>query len=145
VTPPIVADTGGLLRALAATDRGTPTFPAYEKALLSARAVIVPGLVLAEVEYFLRGNRPAMRKLVAEIFDPSTRYDYEPPIPVDIARAMELDAKFKGLDLGLVDGTVAAVAERRKVYRVLTTDRRDFAALRVGRSFNRPLEIVPRG
>jgi len=145
VTPPIVADTGGLLRALAATERGTPTFPEYEKALLSARAVIVPGLVLAEVDYFLRGNRAAMRKLVAEIFDPSTRYDYEPPIPVDIARAMELDAKFKGLDLGLVDGTVAAVAERRNVYRVLTTDRRDFAALRVGRSFSRPLEIVPRG
>jgi predicted nucleic acid-binding protein len=145
VTPPIVADTGGLLRALAATERGAPSFPDYEKALLSARAVIVPGLVLAEVDYFLRRDRPAMRKLVAEIFDPGTRYEYEAPIPVDIARAMELDAKFKNLDLGLVDGTVAAVAERRNVYRVLTTDRRDFTALRVGRSFNRPLELVPRG
>lgn len=145
MTPPIVADTGGLLRALAAAEDGGPSFPDYEDALASARAVIVPGLVLAEVDYFLRGNRPAMRKLVAEVFDPGTRYEYEPPIPVDIARAMELDAKFKNLDLGLVDGTVAAVAERRNVYRILTTDRRDFGALRVGRSFNRPLEIVPRG
>ena len=144
MTPPIVADTGGLLRALASTARGVPSFPDYERALVSARAVIVPGLVLAEVDYFLRDNRRAMRKLVAEIFDPGTRYEYEPPMPVDLARAMELDAKFKGLDLGLVDGTVAAVAERRNVFRVLTTDRRDFAALRVGRSFNRPFELVPR-
>jgi predicted nucleic acid-binding protein len=58
---------------------------------------------------------------------------------------MALDAKFKSLDLGLVDGTVAAVAERRNVYRVLTTDRRDFAALRAGRSFNRPFERLPGG
>lgn len=144
MTPPIVADTGGLLRALAA-ERGAPSFPDYEKALVSARAVIVPGLVLAEVDYFLRGNRSAMRKLVAEIFDPATRYEYEAPLPVDIARAMELDAKFRSLELGLVDGTVAAVAERRSVYRVLTTDRRDFASLRVGRAFNRALELVPGG
>ncbi|HEY4392567.1 MAG TPA: PIN domain-containing protein [Polyangia bacterium] len=144
MTPPIVADTGGLLRALASTSGGAPSFPDYESALVSARAVIVPGLVLAEVDYFLRDNRRAMRKLLAEIFDPDTRYEYEPPMPADLARAMELDAKFKALDLGLVDGTVAAVAERRNVFRLLTTDRRDFAALRVGRSFNRPLELLPR-
>lgn len=66
-----------------------------------------------------------MRKLVAEVFDPATRYEYELPLPSDIARALELDARFEGLALGLIDGTVAAVAKRRQVYRVLTTDRRD--------------------
>jgi len=45
--------------------------------------------------------------------------------------------------LGLVDGTVAAVAERRKVYRVLTSDRRDFSAIRVGPRFTQPLELLP--
>lgn len=84
-----------------------------------------------------------MRKLVAEIFDPATRYEYEAPLPTDIARALELDAKFEGLGLGLVDGTVAAVAERRRVYRVLTSDRRDFGALRVGPRLARPLELLP--
>lgn len=143
MTPAIVADTGGLLRALAATSQGTPTFPDYEKALVSARAVIVPGLVLAEVDYFLRDNRVAMRKLVADIFDPGTRYEFEPPLPTDIARALELDSRFEQLDLGLVDGTVAAVAERRNVYRLLTTDRRDFAALRGGRHLNRRFVLVP--
>ena len=105
--------------------------------------MIVPGLVLAEVDYFLRDERKAMRKLVAEIFDPATRYEYEAPLPTDIARALELDAKFEGLSLGLVDGTVAAVAERRRVYRVLTTDRRDFGALRVGQRLARAPELLP--
>lgn len=143
MSPPIVADTGGLLRALARTAAGEPSFPEYEAALTSARLVIVPGLVLAEVDYFLRENRAAMRKLAAEIFDPGTRYEYELPVPSDIARALELDARFKNLRLGLVDGMVAAIAERRQVYRVLTTDRRDFSVIRVGPRLTRALELVP--
>ncbi len=106
--PPIVADTGGLLRGLASTKDGA-----------------------------------AMRKLVAEIFDPATRYEYELPLPSDIVRALELDARFGKLNLGLVDGTVVAVAERRHVYRVLTTDHRDFAAIRVGPRLTRALELLP--
>ena len=140
---PIIADTGGLLRALARTPTGQPSFPEYEQILLSAAAVIVPGLVLAEVDYFLRAERKAMRRLIAEIFDPATRYEYELPLPADIARALELDAKFEALGLGLVDGVVAAIAERRRVYRVLTSDRRDFAAIRVGPRLSRALELLP--
>ena len=143
MSPPIVADTGGLLRGLASTRDGRPTFPEYERILTSASLVIVPGLVLAEVDYFLRGNRVAMRKLVGEIFDPATRYEYELPLPSDMVRALELDARFAKLNLGLVDGTVAAVAERRHIYRVLTTDRRDFAAIRIGPRLTRALELLP--
>ena len=106
-------------------------------------AVIVPGLVLAEVDYFLRDERRAMRKLMAEIFDPATRYEYELPLPSDIARALQLDAQFESLNLGLVDGTVAAVAERRQIYRILTTDRRDFGALRIGLRQSRHLDLLP--
>jgi len=84
-----------------------------------------------------------MRKLIAEIFDPATRYEYELPGPNDIARALELDAKFEGLGIGLVDGMVAAVAERRRIYRVLTSDRRDFGAIRVGPRLTRALELLP--
>jgi predicted nucleic acid-binding protein len=141
--PPIIADTSDLLRALARTPGGQPSFSEYEKILTSAAAVIVPGLVLAEVDYFLRADRKAMRKLIAEVFDPATRYEYELPLPSDIARALELDAKFEALSLGLVDGIVAAVAERRNVYRVLTTDRRDFGAIRVGPRLARALELLP--
>jgi predicted nucleic acid-binding protein len=143
LNPPIVADTGGLLRALARTKDGRPSFPEYERVLTSASVIIVPGLVLAEVDSFLRENRAAMRKLVAEIFDPRTRYEYELPLPSDIVRALELDVRFKTLNLGLVDGTVVALAERRQVYRVLTTDRRDFGAVRLGPRLTRALELLP--
>ncbi|MBN1607291.1 MAG: type II toxin-antitoxin system VapC family toxin [Polyangiaceae bacterium] len=139
----LVADTGGLLRALARTSEGAPSFPEYEQALTAASTVIVPGLVLAEVDYFLRDHRAAMRQLVADIFDPRTRYEYELPLPSDMARSLELDARFAGLHLGLVDGTVAAVAERRRVYRILTTDRRDFGAIRIGPRLTQALELVP--
>lgn len=138
-----MVDTGGLLRALARTPDGGASFPKYEAALTSASRVLLPGLVLAEVDYFLRDNRPAMRKLVAEVFDARTRYEYELPLPSDLVRALEFDAKFKGLQIGLVDGTVAATAERRQVYRVLTTDRRHFTAIRVGPRFARALDLVP--
>lgn len=141
--PPVIADTGGLLRGLARTPDGKASFPEYQKVLTSASAVIVPGLVLAEVDYFLRGDRRVMRKLIAEIFDPATRYEYELPLPSDIARALELDARFGELGPGLVDGMVAAIAERRRVYRVLTTDRRDFNAICVGPRLTRALELLP--
>ena len=141
--PPVVADTGGLLRALARTPEGNASFPEFQKVLVSASAVLVPSLVLAEVDYFLRGDRRAMRKLIAEIFDPATRYEFVPPLPSDIARALVFDAKFGELDLGLVDGTVAAIAERRRVYRILTTDRRDFSAIRVGPRLTQALELLP--
>lgn len=140
---PLVADTGGLLRALAQTPDGRPSWPDYQRALVQASAVIVPALILAEVDYFLRDHRTAMKRLVADVLDPRSRYELELPTPADLARAIELDARFEGLRLGLVDGTVAAVAERRRVSRILTTDRRDFSAIRVGRRLDRPLELVP--
>ena len=139
----ILADTGGLLRALAARPDGRPSWPDCARELRAASTVVVPALVLAEVDYFLRSERLAMRRLVAEILDPRSRYELEPVEPVDLVRALEIDARFASLRLGLVDGMVAAIAERRGVYRILTTDRRDFGAISVGARFDRTFEIVP--
>jgi predicted nucleic acid-binding protein len=140
---PLVADTGGLLRALAQAADGSPSWPEFEEALRTASRVIVPALILAEVDYFLRRHRPAMRRFVSELFDPETTYEYEPTEPTDVARAMELDRKFASLSVGLVDGVVAAVAERRRVHRILTIDREDFGPLRVGDRFHLRLELIP--
>src|SRR4051812_49616642 len=87
-----------------------------------------------------------MRKLIREIVDPTTTYELEPVSASDLARALQLDAKFHQLEIGLVDGVVAAVAERRRVLRVLTRDRRDFRALRGGARYSpafMPLPLVP--
>ena len=140
---PLVADTGGLLRALARRPDGRAAWPQYENALRDASAVIVPALILAEVDYFLRAERTAMRTLIREIVDPATTYELEPVSASDLARALQLDAKFHQLQIGLVDGIVAAIAERRRVLRVLTVDRRDFGALRVGARYSQALRLVP--
>lgn len=140
---PLVADTGGLLRALERRPDGRLTWPDYAQALQEASAVLVPALVLAEVDYFLARNRAAMRRLVAEIFDPTRTYEFVPLTPADLVRGLAIDARFPELALGLVDGTVAAVAERRRTWRVLTSDRRDFSALRVGERWRRALVLVP--
>jgi predicted nucleic acid-binding protein len=139
----LVVDTGGLLRALARKDNGAPTWPDFEQCLRDARRLVVPAPVLVETDYFLRQQRAAMRKLVAEVFDPATTYEYEIALPADIVRAMQFDTKFAELGLGLTDGVVAAVAERRKIYRVLTTDRGHFSAVRVGPRFQKAFTLVP--
>jgi hypothetical protein len=64
LNPPFIADTGGFLRALARNAEGQASFPEYESVLRSASLVIVPALVLAEIDDFLRNERRAMRKLV---------------------------------------------------------------------------------
>jgi predicted nucleic acid-binding protein len=132
-----------LLRALAHDEKGAATWSDHADALKKAARVVVPALVLAEVDWFLRKQRPAMRKLVGEILDPATTYELEPVLPGDVVRALELDAAFPELEIGLVDGMVAAVAERRAIHSVLTTDRRDFTALRIGPRLERALKLVP--
>jgi predicted nucleic acid-binding protein len=84
-----------------------------------------------------------MRQLVEEIFDPATTLEYQPTTADDIARAMVLDQKFHELEIGLVDGVVAALAERLRIYRILTIDHEDFGPLRIGERFSQKLVIVP--
>jgi hypothetical protein len=69
-------------------------WPDYEAVIRRATAVVVPALVLAEIDYVLRADRVAMRKLVAERFDPATTCEFEPVLPEDIVRALHLDGKF---------------------------------------------------
>lgn len=140
---PLIADTGGLLRAIAKRPDGRPSWPACSRSLATASRVVVPAAVLVEVDYFLRANRPAMRQLIDELFDPTTTLDFQPTTEGDVVRAIEIDQKFQGLEIGIVDGVVAAVAERLRIYRILTIDHEDFGPLRVGQRYAQRLEVVP--
>jgi predicted nucleic acid-binding protein len=84
-----------------------------------------------------------MRQLVEELFDPTTTLDFQPTTGGDVVRAVELDQKFHGLEIGIVDGVVAALAERLRIYRILTIDREDSGPLRVGDRYTQRFEIVP--
>jgi predicted nucleic acid-binding protein len=98
----------------------------------------VPGLVLAELDYFLRDERDAMRSFVSDLRRGA--FTHAPPDISQLSRAMEIDRQYADLRLGLVDASLTALAEQLGVRRVATRDVRHFASsrfpmghLRVGR------------
>ena len=119
---PLLLDTGGWLQALSGAEP-------WASAVDEASDLVVPGLVLAEVDYHLRKQRRAMHRLLQDL--EAGAYRYEPPTVADLKRAREIDLKFKDVNLGLVDASIAALAERIGVVRVLTIDS-DLVAVRFG-------------
>lgn len=132
MTAPLIVDTGAWLESLEGHEP-------WSEAVEDATDVIVPSLVLAEVDYFLGRRRAAMHRLLRDIRDGLFRY--EACTAEDLTRAHELDVRFKSVRLGLVDASVAALAERLGIYRVLTIDS-DLAAVRVGPRYDRALELA---
>jgi predicted nucleic acid-binding protein len=128
----LICDTGALIDYLV---EGAPDHQRFRRAIDQARTRYVPGLVLAEVDYFLRDEREAMQAFMQDL----TRgaFTYAPPTLGQLARAMEVDRRFADLRLGLVDSSVVALAESLGVHRIATRDVRHFAAVRLvdGRGF----------
>ena len=85
----IICDTGALLDYLVATASDHRSF---REAIDSARARYVPGLVLAEVDYFLRAEREAMRALISDLRRGA--FLYAAPTEGQLARAMDIDAAY---------------------------------------------------
>jgi len=135
----ILCDTGALLSYL---DAKSPDHASYRLAIDSSRARFVPGLVLAELDYFLRNDRRAMRAFIDDV--ERRAFIYAPPTDGQLARAMEIDARYAELALGLVDATVVALAEELDVLRVATRDVRDFSVVRLADGRALDLVVVPR-
>jgi predicted nucleic acid-binding protein len=128
----ILLDTGAWLLGLAGDEP-------YAEVMESAGELIVPGLTLAEVDYHLRRRRREMQRVLAALDD--GKYVYEPPTPEDLQRAAEIDQKFASIGLGLVDASVAALAERLGIHSILTIDS-DFISVRVGPRWQTALELI---
>jgi predicted nucleic acid-binding protein len=129
---PLILDTGGWLYALAGDEP-------YARALKDARPAIVPGLVLAEVDWHLRKRRADMARLLREVTEGA--YAYETVTLDDVARAAQVAKKFADLEVGIVDASIVALAERLGVARILTIDG-DFSALRMGRRWSKGFELA---
>ncbi|MBI4419985.1 MAG: PIN domain-containing protein [Gemmatimonadetes bacterium] len=107
-----------------------PDHRSFRDAIERARARYVPDLVLSELDYFLRDERPAMAAFMEDLA--SGAFTYAPPMLHHLARAMEIDRQYADLRLGLVDASIVALAEQTGIRRLATRDLRDFAALRLG-------------
>jgi predicted nucleic acid-binding protein len=135
----LLCDTGALLDYLVAT---APDHRAFRDAIDGARTRYIPGLVLAEVDYFLRKDRRAMGALIRDLSRGA--FTYAPPSSSTLDRAMGIDRQYGDLRLGLVDASIVALAEEVFVHRLVTRDVRHFSSVRLrgGRRFD--LVVQPR-
>ena len=124
----IVADTGPLYALVDASD-------AWHKRVVewwrkNREPVVVPVCVLPEVCYLLhtRISQRAESAFVRAVAD--GEFVIESLEAEDVARAETLIRKYADLELGFVDATVIATAERLDAIEVVTTDRRHFSAVR---------------
>ena len=123
----IVADTSAVVALL---DRGArdhaPIREAYEK---RPGEWILPWAILPELDYIVAARlgtavAAALRRDLA-----GGRFMIEWGSLADLRRAEELNAAYRSLQLGLVDGVVMAVAERLHARAIATVDLRDFGAV----------------
>jgi predicted nucleic acid-binding protein len=133
----LICDTGALIDYLV---ESAPDHRLFRDAIDQARTRYVPGLVLAEVDYFLRDERGAMQVFMQDLARGA--FTYAPPTIGQLSRAMDVDRRFGDLGLGLVDSSVVALAESLDVRRLATRDVRHFAAVRL--RDGRPFELVVR-
>lgn len=88
--------------------------------------VIVPIPVITETAYLVQKNR-GVSGLVA--FSDSlavTKFILEPPIDIDYVRTAAILRKYNDANIDFVDACIVAMAERLKITKILTVDRRHF-------------------
>lgn len=124
----VIADTGPLYALVDADDAWHGRVVEWWRA--NREPVVVPVCVLPEVCYLLhtRISQQAEAAFVRAVA--KGEFVVEPLEPADITRAAMLVGKYADLELGFVDSTVIATAERLDATEVLTTDRRHFSAVR---------------
>ncbi|MEO5966184.1 MAG: PIN domain-containing protein [Candidatus Limnocylindrales bacterium] len=126
----LICDTGPLLAALDAAD---PDHNRCARLLLeSDEDLIVPALVLAELDYWCSRRLRAEAWLIFLDDLLAGVYRVEAPTGADLARCRELQARYGDLALGVVDASVVALTERLGESKVATLDQRHFGAVRPG-------------
>lgn len=123
----IVADTGAILALIDADDQHhAPLVALYDA---DPGAWVLPWAILPEVDYLLATHVGATAARLFREDLAAGAFAVEWGRDVDLTRAHALCRQYEGLELGLVDATVAAVAERLGADAIATVDRRDFGAL----------------
>ncbi len=123
----IVVDTGVVVALVDADDRWHPAARTLFEA--DPAGWVLPWAILPEVDYLLGAH--VGRKAQAAFHDDLAKGAFlvEWGRHEDLIRARDLHRKYARLHLGLVDGVVAATAERLGARAIATLDVRHFGAL----------------
>ena len=103
---------------------------AYDFAEHNIEAMLVPDIVLPEVNFLLRRNLGYANSLNFFDFFESRFVRLVPVLVGDLARVYEISQQYADARLDLVDCCIMAIAERLNVTRVATFDRRDFSVFK---------------
>lgn len=126
--PPILVDTGPLY---AMADRDDDWHDRVVTFLEGLRdELVVPVTVLPEAAYLLAahlGPKAEQRLIQSTV---NGEMAMEELTHQDLRRTLELLHRYEDARIGFVDATVIAIAERLKISRIMTTDRRDFSMVR---------------
>lgn len=125
---PLILDTGPLLAALDANDQDHARCASL--LIEATEDLIVPGLVLAELDYWCHERLGAEVWLVFLEDLLGGAYRAEHPTGHDLERCATLQRQYADLRLGVVDASVVALAERLNEPKVATLDHRHFAVMR---------------
>ena len=95
-----------------------------------ADELVVPVTVLPEACYLMNNyiNRETEKSFVLSLLQGEIRI--ENLVQEDLKRVVRLLEQYRDANIGFVDATVVAVAERLRIRRLLTTDRRHFSMIR---------------
>ncbi len=115
---------------MALGDSKDPRHKAVRDVLQSeAGQLVIPAPVTAEVDYLVRqrGGPEAGRRFLEDLA--MGRLQVESLSVEEHGLALALHDRYRDLDLGLADLSVAVLAHRHRTRRILTFDERDFRAV----------------
>ncbi len=124
----VLVDTSALL---ATADRRDAEHARVTRLLLDIPdELFVPVSVLPEADYLI--SRRVGSAVAARVLDGIARGEMtlEQVRVADIVRSLELMRQYADSDIGFVDASIVAVAERLGIRKILTLDRRHFGMIR---------------
>lgn len=124
----VIADTSGLFALADADSRAHSAVRGYLEA--GDEPLVVPVTVLPELDYLLATRLGLAAELAVLRAAAAGEFRLEPVTAADLTRAVTLIEEYADSDIGLVDASLVAVAERLRIRKVLTLDRRHFSLFR---------------
>ena len=121
-----IVDTGPLYAAVDAADKD------HERCVSTLQTpglrLVIPAMVLAEACYLIASRMGA--GVEAAFLSGLVGQDLEGPATEDLVRMSELVEQYASFPLGATDASIVALAERLDTDRIITLDRRHFAAIK---------------